>query len=200
MEELEFGSYFYEQDGSKKPIEWIVLEKRKGVKFIITKEIIDVRSMDLKDHSWKDSDLRNKWLKEFKKEAFTSKELNRIHKIQHTVSHNPMYKEKTETIEDDLFILSVDEMIQYFGFRPLLYGNHYLFKDHRLTCEPTPYASLSKRGMLPVDADHHCWYWLRDNGVTSKQKVRVDFKGEIDLYGLDNSDTRAGIRLACYIS
>ena len=62
---LSFGSYYQMNDKTKKPIEWIVLEKNENRVLLLSKYVLDARQYHSGDGKtnvvWKDSDLR-KWM------------------------------------------------------------------------------------------------------------------------------------------
>ena len=77
---IEFGSYPYVADGTKKPIKWIILKKEKNKALLLSAFGIDAKpyNEEYEDVTWETCTLR-KWLNEdFLDAAFTEEEKKRI--------------------------------------------------------------------------------------------------------------------------
>ena len=116
---LMFGSYFKDTDGSKSPIEWIVLERNGNKALLISKYGIDCKpyNTDSSDTDWKTSSLR-RWLNdEFIKNAFSTAEQQKIQSTKISTSNDTLYQKGNTTTEtiDKIFVLSIDEANRYFA-------------------------------------------------------------------------------------
>ena len=106
-----FGSYYQNNDMSKQPIEWIVLEREGSKALLISKYVLDCKPYNTVAVSiWENSTLR-KWLNsEFLKEAFNSEELK---KIQITKVYDDTlgrgYRDCGNPTNDMIFLLSMNE-------------------------------------------------------------------------------------------
>jgi len=133
-EKAEVGDYItfgtYEQDNDttngKEDIEWLVLEKQGDKILVISKYALDCVyfseenknykiPQQVSDISWEDSTVR-KWLNdEFVSESFYAEEANRIPMVDVSVNTNEdYYLDEGEDTKDRLFLLSVDEVAEYF--------------------------------------------------------------------------------------
>lgn len=75
-----FGTYPYTEDGTKAPVEWIVvdIEAATGNAVLLSKYILDARRYDEKSNVWRTSELRT-WLNsEFRDNMFSSEEKSQI--------------------------------------------------------------------------------------------------------------------------
>ena len=75
-----FGTYPYAEDGTKAPVEWIVvdIEAATGNAVLLSKYILDARRYDEKSNVWRTSELRT-WLNsEFRDNMFSSEEKSQI--------------------------------------------------------------------------------------------------------------------------
>ncbi len=206
---IKFGKY--EQDGimtnGKEDIEWIVLSKKKGKLFVVSKYVLDClpyNKSSYKEVTWKTSTVR-KWLnKIFYKNAFTKTERDRICKVKIENPDNPdYYTEGGAKTKDKVFLLSTDE-INNSG-----YGFSISFReeDSKRQCIPTAYAKA-------LGVRTNAWL-LRTPGAYADAVSYVTSFGMVDIEGIDigisfmgydNEDSvrgladRPGIRPAMYIS
>lgn len=116
-----FGSY--EQDNNlsngSEPIEWIVLEKRDGKLFLLSKYALDFQWYHEEfafDIRWDTCTLRS-WLNsEFYNTAFTAAEKNAIAVTHVETPDNPQYwTDGGKATDDRIFLLSIEEVMAYFG-------------------------------------------------------------------------------------
>ena len=116
-----FGSY--EQDNvlsnGKEPIEWIVLEKKDGKLFLLSKYALDFKWYHeefVSDIRWDTCTLRG-WLNgTFYNTAFTAAEKNAITVTHVETEDNPKYwTDGGKATDDRIFLLSIEEVMAYFG-------------------------------------------------------------------------------------
>ena len=77
---IKFGNYFINDNKTKEPIEWQVLEVSNDKALLITKDAIDCKpyNNERRDITWEDCSLRQ-WLNnEFINQAFSKEEQNEI--------------------------------------------------------------------------------------------------------------------------
>jgi len=106
-ERIEFGD-----------ISWVVLYEESNRILVISEEILELRQFNSTnvDVTWENSDLREYLNDEFITNHFSIEEQSRL--IETTVSnaHNPWLSSDTSAdTTDRVFILSVDEVVRYFG-------------------------------------------------------------------------------------
>ena len=148
---IKFGLYPQEKEREKKSIEWIVLDKKDGRALIISKHALDCKPYNVMydDVSWQNCSLR-KWLNnEFYNSAFSNDEKSIISKLTVSVTEHGLNQGKT--VQDRVFLLSVDEVRTY-------------LHDVRW-CKPTSYA-VSK-GVHLDRKKCNCRWWLRTRGIST---------------------------------
>ena len=73
---IKFGSYPFETDGTEKPVEWRILEKKNSTALLICEYCLDARRFDSSRSYWEGSEIRQ-WLNnEFRNVAFKDYERN----------------------------------------------------------------------------------------------------------------------------
>lgn len=148
---LQFGRYFFKNEKDVRPIEWIVLDNKKGELLMLSKYCLDViHYFDQTvphDFScavvWENSHLRN-WLnEEFYNQAFTEKEKQQILEtvIVTDETRNPaLHRNK-------LFILSESQIDEF-------------LPDSCKRCGlPTPYARQQGAGAGCDTEQKAVWWW-----------------------------------------
>ncbi|MBR4313874.1 MAG: hypothetical protein IKP66_03085 [Lachnospiraceae bacterium] len=115
-----FGAY--EQDSElengKEPIEWIVLDKKGDEYLLLSKYVLDYHQfqntkVEGKSVSWNDSDIRRWANTEFLDNAFSESEQKNI--MQSTIDNTNNDYYSLKSTEDKIFLLSLDEIVNYFG-------------------------------------------------------------------------------------
>ena len=174
---MEFGSYPFEADGTKKPIRWIVLKREEEKALLLSAYGLDAKpyNEEWEAVTWETCTLR-KWLNEdFFNEAFTEEEKKRICQTAVVNQDNPRYKTPGGSdTEDRVFLLSLGEAEQYLPDT---------FLRQR---KPTRYAK--KHGAYTYYRGN-CWWWLRSPGRYPDCAAGVSGGGIYD-YGnyVDRSD------------
>lgn len=150
-----FGQYQNEN------IEWLVVEKRNGTALLLSKYILDYGRYAIKKNSeskfidWNDSLIRN-WLnKDFYNSAFSDFEKKKIVKTNMNDTG----------VKDNVFILSLTEVNNYFG----TYDEEGY--NLKLATKPTKYAKNKKnKNDMPTFNDNGL-FWLRDVNITNAGMV-----------------------------
>lgn len=161
FESIEFGNYYINDiAGEKKePIEWVIMKKENNRALLLSRYVLDYHSYDdrvrnkannyKQFHSdWKDSSLRE-WLNNY----FYNESFNEYEKsvIQNTYLDNTYYYVKLiEDYEqtylntnDNVFILAIDELIDY----PTFSGKNRNLQPELLSLRKT---SKGKESLLPL--------------------------------------------------
>lgn len=206
---ITFGEY--EQDGDllngKEKIEWIVLDKKYGEIFIVSKYILeDLQYSTTRDNlKWQKSSLRQ-WLNcIFLNEAFNESEQAAIKDAVVSADRNYFYigsvykpneaiNQSGEETQDKIFLLSVTEAYIYFE------------SDEERQCEPTNYL-FNKGGEERYWQENADW-WTRSPmsegkisdvstdgiaGGAAKGKYANDFRGRF-------ADLENGVRPAMWLT
>ena len=182
---IKFGKYPQDRNGSKSPIEWLVLDVKGNEALLISRYGLDCKQYHhAYDITWEDCDLR-KWLNsDFLKSAFSNEESERILVSKLKNDYNPtkwwMLDEGNDT-EDRIFCLSIAEALQYFS------------SDKERQCRPTAYAR--KHGAYV--SNDCCYWWLH----RQHDAATVDVDGALSHYGngVDRGDiaVRPALRIIC---
>ena len=153
-ESVWFGTYPQEADGTKKPIEWIILETKENRMLLLSKYILDVQpynyNKEEKAVTWQTSDIR-RWLNsDFYTTAFNDIEQQKVLRTLVETEGNSYYETDGENdTEDKVFLLGIEEAERLF-----------INNEERRTTA-TKYAE--KAGVLMDDEGYSLW-WLRAPG------------------------------------
>ena len=185
---IKFGNYPQDNNGSKSPIEWLVLDVNENEALLISRYGLDCKQYHnvRSDITWEDCDLR-KWLNnDFIKSAFSEEEAKKIKVSELKNENNLQYNTRGgNDTKDRIFCLSINEAEHYFG------------SDKDRLCKPTAYAR--KQGVY-VGYDC-CYWWLRSPGRNQSNAADVDAVGALDLGGYraydDNIAVRPALRIIC---
>ena len=171
IEIMEFGSYPYEEDGTRKPIRWAVLKKEDSRALLLSVYGIDAKPYNKREKkvTWETCTLR-KWLNEdFLDAAFTEEEKKRICLTKVKNPDNPRFKTPGgNDTEDRVFLLSLDE------------ARELLPTDIQRMTAATPYAK--KQGAY-VGYNGNGWWWLRSPGNDARSAADVNYDGNVSVYG-----------------
>ena len=162
-EVIEFGSYPYEKDGTRRPIQWMVLKEENNRAMLLSVYGICLKRYNQKwiDVTWETCTLR-KWLnKDFFNDAFTEEEKKRVCMTTVENADNPRYgTEGGNDTEDRMFLLSIGE------------AETMLPKAKQRIQNGTPYAEEKN------------WWWLRSPGNGSNSAAAVYSDGDIGCAGI----------------
>ena len=190
---VEFGRYPYEEDGTIKPIEWIVLEKYKdGTALLLSKFGIEAKEYDEEqdNYSWEKCTLR-KWLNsDFYNMAFNAEEQKKII-VSNVVNgdNNPKYTtDGGKNTKDKVFILTFQDMLTFFN------------SNEARDTSPTPYA-LEKGAYIDESGDGAPGIiWLRSPGANDSFVGCVAEGGFLDYFGAPGDIYNAVVRPAIRIN
>ena len=187
-ETIEFGNYPQEEDGTEKPIEWIVMKNEGNQVLLLSKYVLDVKpyNEESKAVTWETSDIR-KWLNnEFYTTAFNKAEKAKIRTSLIKNEDNSMYGTSGgNDTEDKVFLLSEKEAETLFS------------NDKKRIAKATEYAEES--GVYGNEEKAACW-WLRSPGYYSGCAAGVYYYGWVSRDG-DSVDVNIdGVRPALHLN
>lgn len=183
---ITFGAYEQEYGSEgQEEIEWLVLEVKDGRALLISKYVLhgQAYTSGTPDHiTWESCNLR-KWLNDgFINSAFTEEEQAMIPEVEVFVDES--FDEITDpgkATKDQIFILSLTEMIRYFD------------SPSAVQCRPTEFAEVQG---AEADDNGFCYYHLR-TVFYGNECLRMTAEGEL----LCDYQTwrQAGVRPALWI-
>ena len=183
---IKFGNYPQDNNGSKSPIEWLVLDVKEKEALLISRHGLDCKQYHHIDNNitWEDCNLR-KWLNsDFLKSAFSEEEANRIKESELKNENNPKYDTHGgNDTKDRIFCLSIAEAEQYFS------------NNENRQCRPTAY--VRKQGAYV--SNDCCFWWLRSPGYCQNLAAIVITDGALNLDGPYVGDTYYAVRPALRI-
>ena len=170
-----FGNYNYGRDGTKKPLEWIVLrEFSDGTALLLSKYCLDCISYNeqYEPISWEKCTMRH-WLdNEFFNTAFSDEEQQKILLTENANDDNPEHGTKGCGITfDKIFCLSIDEAEKYLPIKEVR------------KAWATPYAKSKGAFISDYRNRHSCCWYLRSPGGTRKFAADIEDDGSISHYG-----------------
>ncbi|MCL2397421.1 MAG: DUF6273 domain-containing protein [Defluviitaleaceae bacterium] len=173
--------------------EWLVLDINGGNALIISEAIIEHRAYNYSFTSttWEESSLR-RWLNDDFYHRFAADERRRISET-HIANDNPWFDAgSTNATTDKIFLLSIDEIVRYFGDSGELGSKpdgRWWFSD------PYDYARMA------YDVNGNVsWWWSRSSGNHDNLAAFVFTNGGIYMLGTAVSDTSGGVRPALWLS
>ncbi|MBQ7171832.1 MAG: zinc ribbon domain-containing protein [Clostridia bacterium] len=187
---VSFGTYPQETNGTKTPIEWIVLGEEEGNVLLLSRRILDVKKYNETHISvtWETCSLRA-WLGgEFLKTAFSAQDRERLVETVRTTADNTAQGTLGGApTADTVFCLSAEEAKRYFG--EAVSGS----------ASATPYAVAKSIYQDDEPGSDACWYWLRTPGSSQSNAARVDFDGSVNLRGAMVDYSKYGVRPAIVV-
>ena len=188
-ETIEFGNYPQEEDGTEKPIEWIVMKNEGNQVLLLSKYVLDVKPYNNEEWeavTWQTSDIRQ-WLNnEFYTTAFNKSEKA---KIQTSLIKNEDNSEHGTSggndTEDKVFLLSEKEAETLFS------------NDDERIAKATGYAE--KSGVYVNEKKEAVW-WLRSPGSSSDFAAVVHNSGWVYGSGSYADGNYDGVRPALHLN
>ena len=189
-ETIEFGNYPQEEDGTEKPIEWIVMKKEGNQVLLLSKYVLDAKpyniyNKELEDVTWETSDIRQ-WLNnEFYTTAFNKTEKAKIQASLIKNEDNSEYGTSGgNDTEDKVFLLSEKEAETLFS------------DEEERIAKATEYAE--KSGVYGEEKG--AWWWLRSPGEFSFTAAEVDYYGDVYNSGKNVEVNFSGVRPALHLN
>lgn len=188
-QEITFGRYKFDRDGTAEPVCWQVADTFEGSALIVTKNIVDVMCFSKAGHvTWEESDIRASLNGNFYNQVFTEKEKEHIMCIEVDNEDNEACGiDGGHDTADNVFILSPEEMERY-----------RIEADSLLT--PYAYFRLNE-----ADRAESVKYWLRLPGGCDEQDRGMSLvtvaaeNGSILYRGVSATAGNVGIRPAVWI-
>ena len=187
-ETIEFGNYPQEEDGTEKPIEWIVMKNEGNQVLLLSKYVLDTKpyNKEWEKVTWETSDIRH-WLNnEFYTTAFNKAEKV---KIQTSLIKNEDNSEHGTSggndTEDKVFLLSEKEAETLFS------------NDDERIAKATGYAE--KSGVC-VNKEKSAMWWLRSPGSFRDCAAGVRSYGWVSRDGNIVYDNSGGVRPALHLN
>ena len=179
---IKFGNYYKNDDKTKEPLEWRVLEVSNDKALLITKDAIDCkRYNELEDITWEECSLRH-WLNnEFINQAFSKEEQNKIILTNISNPKNPAFGTRGgNNTQDKIFLLSIDEAEKYFKVKNFFIKWAFGNPGEDRKCKVTSYAK--QQGAWTSNDEEclgNCRWWLRSPGSMQSQAAVVFAVGYI---------------------
>lgn len=187
-ETIEFGNYPQEEDGTEKPIEWIVMKKEGNQVLLLSKYVLDAKpyNEEVEEVTWETSDIR-KWLNnEFYTTAFNKAEKAKIQTSLIKNEDNSEYGTSGgNDTEDKVFLLSEKEAETLFS------------NDDERIAKATEYAE--KSGVY-VNEEKAAYWWLRSPGDSGDDAAEVIYSGWVYRDGNYVDDSSGGVRPALHLN
>lgn len=180
-----FGTY--EQDNIEsngaEDISWYVLDKDADRLLLMSVYLLDYVQYHEKHEqiTWEDCTLRQWINEEFYTCAFSKSEEKHILTSLLENGDNPCYgTEGGNATEDKVFVLSLEEVEQYFGIADDT-GLYWMSASPELSsAKGTAYAEAQGMRVSSVGTS---WWWLRSPGCSDKNATYVDSVGDIYIFG-----------------
>jgi serine/threonine protein kinase len=174
---------------------WRVLDIQDGKALLLTEEIIAQRAYHSEnvDITWEDCDLRA-YLNGSFLESFTQEEQDAIIEVTNANDDNQWYEtEGGDATNDKIFLLSLDEVVTYFGFGEQSVDR--LFVEVRIPHEYSEAKNI-------MDEYDWSWWWLRSPGDYSNCAacVVVATEGEYWYGSFVGLESDGGVRPALWVS
>lgn len=183
-----FGTYDIEPLITGERIEWIVLDRQDGKVLLVAKDGLKGAAFE-KEYvatDWEKSTLRKMLNHDFVESAFTQKEQELLAVTKIITQANTRFgTEGGNVVYDKVFLLSVEEVEQYFG------------DDDSRKFLPTTMAHRNRMNFNPNEGSS--WWWLRTMGKDVDMAAVVTVKGEISLDGERVNIVSGGVRPAMWI-
>lgn len=201
MEEIKIGSVLSFGDYN-----WRVLDIQNNTALIITEEIIDQRPYHdaYKDITWADCTLRKYLNGEFY-EKFNADDKSRIITVINKNLDNQWYGTKGgEDTEDNIFLLSLEEVCKYFGDSTSKLNNP--GKNQRYWFQRKDENNSNRLAKLH-NKEWAWWWWIRSPGRVNVKAVYIfGTDGNIGIQGnnilkgnISDGKCTGGVRPALWI-
>ena len=184
-EKIRFGKY-----------DWNVLDRQNDRVLVITEKIIEKHPYhnDECEITWETCDMRKYLNSEFYN-AFSESDRVRIIEVTTENPDNPWDGTNGgNSITDNIFLLSIDEIVRYFGDSGKLHtkqlgpkGEAWWFDDQ--------YDGVRSAKFGYKNA----WWWLRSPGYIGSRASYITISGHVHLHGEDVRGKNGGVRPALWL-
>lgn len=226
---LQVGDYVvfgrFDQDGDRhnelQPLEWQVLEVKDGKAWIISRYGLDVRMYHKSAPfpTWAKSQMRQYLNGEFLDTTFTPEELACIEVTRVVTLDNSLWYFRKEVgrkyelvedgteVEDKMFLLSVQEVLQLCGVSTIPEQHESMEALEKMKAVATKHAEYSGAFVFRggsdecrLDGKGCCWWMLRSPGHLSNHLSYIGSRGNINSFHYtDSHRLDVCIRPACWV-
>ena len=185
-------------------IYWRVLAIENDKALLISEEILVLRQYndEQKDITWENSSLRKYLNGEFFSQLGAMKP--KIVETRNRNPNNPWYGTTGgNATTDKVFLLSLDELIEYFGDSGKLRNQPKDDRKYRWRKGKKVYWINDQYNSIRTanfESEGASWWWLRSPGVYSGYATSVDFGGSVDVHGLLVIYGGCGVRPALWLN
>jgi len=185
--------------------DWLVLDTQDDKALVISEKVLSQRQWHYEQRllTWEPSDMREYLNGQFFEETFTEEEKALIVETRVINNINPWFGTAgigADTM-DRVFLLSVEEVVKYFGDSGLLEevaGWSYRLRTVTVTDEYN-----DARTAAPISSDIAPWWWLRTpgrsvNSLVDASAAVVTGVGDVIVYGI-YLVTEGGVRPALWV-
>ncbi|GHU79955.1 hypothetical protein FACS1894191_3980 [Clostridia bacterium] len=181
---IRFGAY-----------DWHVLDKRDGRVLIITEKVIDKRPYHHEECeiTWETCDMR-KFLNEEFYFSFGEADRSRIVEVVNENPDNPWDGTNGgDPTKDRIFLLSIDEVVRYFGDSGKLQTKQFGPKG-----EAWWFDDQYDAGRAAKLGSKNAWYWLRSPGYVNSRAAYIRLGGQVHIHG-ESFNGKGGVRPAFWL-
>jgi hypothetical protein len=176
--------------------DWFVLDKKDGKTLIITEKVIEKRPYHHEETeiTWETCDLRQYLNGEFYG-SFNEADRTRIFEVANENPNNPWDgTEGGNATTDKVFLLSIDEVVNYFGDSGQLKakptgpkGESWWFDDQ---------YNIDRSAKV---GSKNAWWWLRSPGYIGSCVSYINTNGRVHVHGGGVNGKIGGVRPALWL-
>lgn len=182
---IKFGAY-----------DWFILNMRDEKMLVITEKVIEKRSYHSTecDVTWETCDMR-KYLNDEFYDSFNETDRERIIEIINETPDNPWYGASGgNPTADRIFLLSIDEVIKYFGDSGKLETKQFGPKGEAWWFDDQYNADRSAKF-----GSKNAWWWLRSPGYVGSRAAYISTGGNVHIHGEGFKGKGGGVRPALWL-
>ena len=184
---------------------WLVLDVQDGRALILSERVLERRGyhMDNTEITWEGSSLRQYLNGEFYN-SFSASDRGRIAQVTNVNPDNPwdftqfgVYNRTPggANTQDHIFLLSLDELVRYFG------DSGQLENQHHANNESAGFHDEYSSARVALDAnDAISLWWLRSPGYYSIYAAMVNGLGFVSVSGFSVNNDHGGVRPALWLN
>jgi hypothetical protein len=166
-------------------IDWLVLAVEEEKVLLISEKVLEKRPYHKvrKDITWENCDLRKYLNDEFYNRLGTAK--GAVAETKNSNPNNPWYETKGgSSTTDKVFLLSLDEVVRYFGDSGDLKNKRRKDSSGKLNSNGYYFHSkFNSARRAKYKNGEECWWWLRSPGGRSTSAAVVGNIGSVDVDG-----------------
>jgi hypothetical protein len=197
---IRFGAY-----------DWRVLDARDNMALILSDKVLEQRPYDKsksEKYTWAECEMRT-YLNGAFCDAFSLRDKGRIAETRVTTNDNPLFgTEGGAETNDRVFLLSLEEVVEYFGDSGQLDADVAYYKHHKRDAEDETGYVITDRYNDARKADDLAGkrqgmfqgWWLRSPGYIYYSMATVTGYGDINVIGYHVDETEVGVRPAMWVN